>query len=208
MTSPKINSLNSPPNATKIVLFLGYDQVQTRLLDVLISNGCKVDHTEELIDGRINYDFIVSFGYRHILRKDVIESVGCPIFNLHIAYLPYNRGAHPNFWSFYENTPSGVTIHLIDEGVDTGHIVYQRYVNFDNNESTFSETYNCLIEEIETLFEVNIDNIINDSWTSKPQRGDGTLHFVKDLPAEFSGWTSVINDEIKRLDMVRGDRNE
>jgi hypothetical protein len=82
----------------------------------------------------MNYDLIISFGYRHIISKEIIKSVNCPIINLHISYLPYNRGAHPNFWSFYDKTPSGVTIHLVNEGIDTGPIIYQRHIIFDNNE--------------------------------------------------------------------------
>ena len=53
------------------------------------------------------------------------------IINLHISYLPYNRGAHPNFWSFVENTPSGVSIHQVDSGIDTGKIVIQKQINFN-----------------------------------------------------------------------------
>ena len=38
---------------------------------------------------------------------------------MHISYLPFNRGAHPNYWSFKDNSPKGVTIHFIDNGIDT-----------------------------------------------------------------------------------------
>ena len=48
------------------------------------------------------------------------------VVNLHIAYLPYNRGADPNLWSVLEDTPAGVSIHYVDEGVDTGDIIAQR----------------------------------------------------------------------------------
>ena len=92
----------------KKILFLGYNANQTKLLDVLASNGLKVDHTAEKIKEINGYDAVISFGYRHILNHNLIRKAGCPIFNLHMSYLPYNRGAHPNFWSFYDNTPSGV----------------------------------------------------------------------------------------------------
>ena len=32
------------------------------------------------------------------------------IINLHISFLPFNRGYYPNLWSHQEGTPSGVTI--------------------------------------------------------------------------------------------------
>ena len=39
------------------------------------------------------------------------------IINCHGAYLPHNRGAHPNVWSFIDNTPKGGTIQYINENV-------------------------------------------------------------------------------------------
>jgi methionyl-tRNA formyltransferase len=129
----------------------------------------------------------------------MIKKIDCPIFNLHISYLPYNRGAHPNFWSFYDNTPSGVTIHLIDEGIDTGPIIYQKYINFNIDEKTFILTYFRLIKEIEDLFISNTYKLISNEWIAKPQCGNGTHHFKKDLPINFSGWDSKISNEIKKL---------
>jgi len=131
------------------ILFLGYSREQTSLVDDLVSKKCEVWHTDEKIQSTDGYDLVISYGYRHILKKEIIESSKAPIVNLHNSYLPWNRGAHPNFWSFYECTPSGVSIHLIDEGVDTGAIIYQRYVNFDKEEDTFSKTYKKLTVEIE-----------------------------------------------------------
>jgi len=143
---------------------------------------------------------VISYGYRHILKQNVIKGFKCPIFNLHISYLPYNRGAHPNFWSFYDNTPNGVTIHLIDSGVDTGPIVKQKYVNFKESDDTFVKTYAVLIESMENLFLEFLPTLLTDTWTSKKQRGIGTHHYVRELPSNFSGWDANIIDELEKLD--------
>ncbi len=37
--------------------------------------------------------FIISFNYKYIIDEDIIEYMGNRIINLHISYLPYNRGA-------------------------------------------------------------------------------------------------------------------
>lgn len=184
------------------ILFLGYSREQTSLVDDLVSKKCEVWHTDEKIQSTVGYDLVISYGYRHILKKEIIESSKAPIVNLHISYLPWNRGAHPNFWSFYECTPSGVSIHLIDEGVDTGAIIYQRYVNFDKEEDTFSKTYKKLIVEIEKLFRDNIDELISKKFIATPQRRKGSYHSVANLPKEFIGWDTVIKDEIVRLDSI------
>ena len=184
------------------ILFLGYSREQTSLVDDLVSKKCEVWHTDEKIQSTVGYDLVISYGYRHILKKEVIESSKAPIVNLHISYLPWNRGAHPNFWSFYECTPSGVSIHLIDEGVDTGAIIYQRYVNFNKEEDTFLKTYKKLIVEIEKLFRNNIDELISKKFIVTPQRRKGSYHAVANLPKEFIGWDSVIKEEVVRLDSI------
>ena len=186
------------------VLFLGYSREQTRLIDELIERGCQVSYTLGPIQTTEGFDLVVSFGYRHILTKAVIESSDAPIVNLHIAYLPFNRGAHPSFWSFFEGTPSGVTIHLIDEGIDTGPILFRKCVEFDPDELTFAQAYDVLIEEIQDLFMERVDAIIEESFTPRAQRGRGSYHKVADLPKEFGGWDTRIGDEIRRLDGILG----
>ncbi len=53
-----------------------------------------------------------------------IAHLGC--LNVHPSLLPANRGPEPLFWTFREgNQRTGVTIHLMDEGMDTGPIVAQ-----------------------------------------------------------------------------------
>ena len=193
-------SINQIENPKKKILFLGYNQTKTSIIDALIANKCAVDHTEDKIDAIKGYDCVISYGYKYILKKSAIEGFECPVFNLHTSYLPYNRGAHPNFWSFYDNTPSGVTIHLIDSGIDTGPIVMQKYVNFKKSDDTFAKTYAVLIKNMEDLFLEFLPSLLNDTWTTKKQRGKGTLHYAKDLPSNFSGWNARIIDEVERLD--------
>ena len=122
-----------------------------------------------------------------------------PIINLHISYLPWNRGAHPNFWSFYDKSVSGVTIHLIDEGVDTGPILFQKIIDFSESENTFRMTYERLNYEIEKLFLNNMEKIISKNYETYPQNGLGSFHLKKDLPISFRGWDTIIDKEIKRL---------
>jgi len=188
--------------ADKRVLFLGYTREQTTLVDELVNSNCEVWHTQEKIQSTEGFDFVISFGYQHILMKSIIESSKAPIINLHISYLPWNRGAHPNFWSFFDCTPSGVSIHLIDEGVDTGPILYQRYVNFVKEQTTFSLTYKQLILEIESLFRENLPSIIAGNYKPMAQRRQGSYHKVADLPSEFSCWDSNIQDEVRRIDFL------
>lgn len=136
----------------KRILLLGPQH--QNLKDFLIANEYEVITTEVPLgdDPRFldNIDFIISYGYRHIIKRALIEHFGDRAINLHCSLLPWNRGSDPNVWSFLEDTPKGVTIHCIDEGIDTGKIIAQREVQFDSFE-TLHSTYEKLSLAIEKL---------------------------------------------------------
>lgn len=196
--------LHSPNKPVRKVLVLGYDQRHCSIIRALKDSHCYVGHTAKPIIGEPIFDFVVSFGYRHILSKRTIANLACPIFNLHISYLPFNRGAHPNFWSFFDKTPSGVTIHLVDEGIDTGPIVFQKRVVFDRHELTFSKTHARLIEEIQALFIDNLPALLDGKWTAHKQAGKGSCHSAKDLPTSLTDWDVDIESTMLSL-RAKGD---
>ena len=66
---------------------------------------------------------------------------------MHISLLPWNRGYHPNIWSFLEDTPKGVTIHYINEGIDTGDIIVQKEIVIDEDKETLKSSYEILHEK-------------------------------------------------------------
>ena len=90
-----------------------------------------------------------------------------------------------------EDTPKGVTIHEIDEGIDTGDIFTQKQVKFKNNE-TLSSSYNKLKVEIETLFINSFKDIFNGNLKPIKQKGKGTTHYKKDFPGVKS-WDISVN---------------
>ena len=119
-------------------------------------------------------------------------------YNLHISYLPFNRGSHPNFWSFINNTPKGVTIHEIDKKIDMGFIVFRKKINFKKNYNlTFKNTHNILIEEIEKLFIKNYNKIISGDYSKKKIKFKGSFHKKSQLPKNIKSWNIKINDYLK-----------
>jgi len=169
------------------ILYLG---PKSKILNIL-QQSYNVTQTEEKVNDLSPYEWVISYGYRHILKKENIESAKNSIINLHISLLPYNRGADPNYWSWVEDTPKGVTIHKIDEGIDTGDIFIQKQVEFNNNE-TLSSSYNKLKTEIETLFINCFEDIFNGKLKCIPQKGKGTIHYTKDFPGVKS-WDITVN---------------
>jgi methionyl-tRNA formyltransferase len=160
------------------VLFLG--PADSPLIDYLASAGEDVHSTAEQLDiATPDAEFLVSYGYRHILRKDVLDRFPSRAINLHISYLPYNRGADPNLWSIVEGTPKGVTIHHLDEGIDTGDIIAQRRVEFSPDD-TLRSSYAKLQAAMVDLFREQWPSIRSGTSARRKQDGAGTFHKTKD----------------------------
>lgn len=181
------------------ILYLGPENHE--VIVYLKSFGDEIITTKEPLENESdilkNVDFIISFGYRHILRNAIIKKFQNRILNLHISYLPWNRGADPNLWSFLENTPKGVTIHYIDENVDTGDIIAQQEVVF-SDEETLKTSYERLIITIINLFKKVWPQIRSGNLQAYSQPKSGSFHKISDRkPFEYlltNGWdTPVIN---------------
>lgn len=181
------------------ILYLGYAQMNRVVQHIgkndpvyVLPEGYKL--TSAFIEQR-KIDWIVSYGYRSIIKRAELEAVHGKAINLHISMLPWNRGAHPNIWSFVDNTPSGVTIHQIDKGIDTGDIYAQRSVEYHESD-TLSRTYWRLRDTIETLFVESWEGIRDGKITAKPQAGNGSFHRMSELerlrPALVNGYDTTI----------------
>lgn len=183
----------------KKLLFLGYGPQETKLHAEISALGWDVYHAESPITTLSTYDATLSYGYRHIIKSSVLDTATGPVINMHTSYLPYNRGSHPNFWAHFDGTAHGVTIHQVSPGLDTGPILLQRKVNFDQGETTFRATQNRLRQELEDLFLSRCEDLLEGNIVGTPQTGKGSYHSVGDLPTIFMGWDSEITEEIARI---------
>lgn len=121
----------------------------------------------------------VFFGY--ILRKPLLDLFPNGCLNIHPAYLPYNRGSYPNVWSIVEGTPAGVTLHYIDESIDTGDIVAQKQVEVlptDTGETLYRRLEQASLELLQTMW----PQIVSGTLSPVPQdKLSGTHHFMQDV---------------------------
>ncbi|MGA7488857.1 MAG: formyl transferase [Xanthobacteraceae bacterium] len=62
-----------------------------------------------------------------IIANDVLRAVDAPFINYHAGITPKYRGVHGGYWARAEgdNGNFGVTVHLVDAGIDTGNVLYQ-----------------------------------------------------------------------------------
>lgn len=79
-------------------------------------------------------DIGISFGAPWIFKKEWIRQWHGNLFNCHNRPLPKHRGAGGATWLILMQEKIGAsTIHKIDEGVDTGPIVFQKFYKIPKN---------------------------------------------------------------------------
>lgn len=151
------------------------------------------DRLESLGEGVLAaHDLLISFGYRHRISQESLEILNGQAVNIHVSLLPWNRGAHPNFWSWATNTPKGVTVHWIDTGLDTGPILDQQAVHL-SPDSTLRETH-------ETLLQAGV-KLLSEAWVplrdgaSREQELGGSFHRQAELEDHVrvltNGWDTT-----------------
>lgn len=194
------NFLKNSPHKTKI-LFLGpKNESQEKIFRYLYDNNCNITKVNSKLNVNFfsdnKFDFLISYGYRYIIEPKILKYFPKKAINMHISYLPWNRGADPNLWSILDDTPKGVTIHYIYRGLDTGEILCQKEVVFDKND-TLKSTYNKLNNELVKLFKNNWANIITGRIISKKQIDGGSYHrsIDKNSYKKFlkNGWETKIS---------------
>jgi methionyl-tRNA formyltransferase len=166
------------------ILFLTNNPITTPLVEWLEQHERVTVYHQKLSVEQIQElmpDFIISYNYRFIIKENILKLVNRRIINLHISYLPWNRGAYPNVWSILDGTPKGVTIHYIDEQIDTGDIIVQEKCEFDLEKETLRSSYEKLHQQIQNLFIMNWNLIKQNKIECRKQTGQGSLHYIKDF---------------------------
>lgn len=100
-------------------------------------------------------DWIISAGFMKILGSDVLSAFPLRMINTHPALLPSFPGAHPVRDTLAHGVKvTGSTIHLVDDGVDTGPILDQRPVMIEPDDDEESLHERIKVVERELLVDV------------------------------------------------------
>ncbi|AKD01946.1 formyl transferase [Pontibacter korlensis] len=87
-------------------------------------------------------DIVVVNGTR-IISKNVLETVPATFINMHVGITPGYRGVHGAYWALVNEDKSnaGVTIHYIDQGIDTGKVIAQDTINVTDEDNFVTYPY-------------------------------------------------------------------
>ena len=179
----------------------GYESVIENFKDSDIEVLSPRRVTKSLVDHIrvIDPDYIFSIYYRQILPKPLLSLAKFSAINIHPSLLPNYRGPVPTAW-IIENGEKyfGITIHLMDDGIDTGDILIQEKYLILKNETGF-ELYTRGMKLGFNLLRKNFSSIINNKIKPKPQVGSGSYYGKKNGKYVISWQESAqkINNKIR-----------
>ena len=109
-------------------------------------------------------DLVVCAGFMRILPANVVRRFSPNLINMHPALLPLYPGAHAVRDALADGaTVTGCTVHIVDEGVDTGPVIRQVEVPIEPGDT--EETLHERIKKVEralivdTVREISLTHI-------------------------------------------------
>jgi phosphoribosylglycinamide formyltransferase 1 len=125
---------------------------------------------KELLD-RYGVGLVVLAGYMLVLKgKPLLESYRNRIINIHPALLPSFPGTDAQKQAFdYGAKVSGVTIHIVDESLDAGPIIYQEAVDISGCKSA-EEAAEKILEVEHKAYAKVVDSFSRGSYVVEGRR--------------------------------------
>jgi len=123
----------------------------------------------------LKLDLLVVAAFGQLLRRQVLQIPRLGCINVHASLLPNYRGAAPVAWAILNGErKTGVTIFLLDEGMDTGPILRQEEVEIGPDE-TRGELEGRLAELGGRLLVETIEGYARGRIRPRPQPKEGSL---------------------------------
>jgi methionyl-tRNA formyltransferase len=199
-----IDQLENGNNAAKASIDIALHDLQGKLLNkrtidilnikekpALSSFTIGIDTIEKMlekVDEAEKYDFkilknfqdliFISLEFDKIINLDVLNTK--EIYNIHFSALPKYRGVYTSSLPILNQEKySGVTLHKIDEGIDTGPIISQKIFQIPQH-YTAIELYNRYCDEAIELFKMNFMDLVQKrSVQLYPQDHNDSTYFSK-----------------------------
>jgi methionyl-tRNA formyltransferase len=152
-------------------------------IEVLQPQKVSDDHFSDQIR-KMGPDLAIVVAFGQILKKNLLSTPGWGVINIHASLLPKYRGAAPIQWAILNGeSKTGLTVMRMDEGLDTGPILFQKEVPILEDE-TAGQLHDRLsqlagqliIEALTDMTKTQVNEIPQDdslaSYASKIERRD------------------------------------
>jgi methionyl-tRNA formyltransferase len=120
----------------------------------------KTGKINEIKNNFIGYNVGVCAGFMEIIGKNIFQIPKFGILNLHCGKLPFYRGRAPISRTIIDgNKTLTITLHKMDEGVDSGNILLESEIEIENNDDVNSLYEKCC-EKIPNVIIKGLEKLI------------------------------------------------
>ena len=179
----------------------GNDTWQPSLIKFARDNNIINSNIEDLYSLKNLYFFSLEFD--KIIQTKNFKTKN--LFNFHFSLLPKYRGCHTNYLQIKKGEKkTGVTCHLIDNGIDSGDIINQSIFDININDSA-KDNYIKLMLCAADLFIYLFDSLINSNYTTSKQDENLATYYnrsyidYKKEVINFDQENEKIHNEIRAL---------
>mgnify|MGYP001277470632 CR=1 FL=1 len=130
-------------------------------------------------------DLLVSMSFNQIFKEPIISMPKLGIINCHAGKLPLYRGRNILNWVLINDEKEfGITVHYVDEGIDTGDIIIQETYQIQDTDTyktlldkAYKECPKLLLRALKKFINNDVESIdqkkINDSYMYCSRRKEG-----------------------------------
>ena len=192
------------------------------LYPVNINSTCFLERTKAY-----NVDLFVSMSFNQIFKSSILEVPKLGVINCHAGKLPFYRGRNILNWALINDEKEfGITVHFVDEGIDTGDIINQRVfpISLDDDyksllEISYEECASILFDSIKEIQSGIFKRIVQSSihpvgfYCGRRGPGDEVINweqssrnifnFIRSINKPGPMATTFINEENVKINRSR-----
>lgn len=130
-------------------------------------------------------DLFIAAGYMNLLKPEILSVPRIVAANWHASLLPAYRGKHPVFWALRNGDRwVGLTVHVMDPGLDTGDILYQVKLRTRLND-TVGSAYDRLMKKSVPLVARLLKDAEGEGLKRKQQPEEGASYYSSLHDSDF-----------------------
>jgi methionyl-tRNA formyltransferase len=178
---------------TDIEWYHGLEEVTDEYnIDLFQVKNINSDEFASKVRNNLKPDLIISVNFDQIFKKEIINIPDKGCINIHASLLPNYRGRAPLNWAILEGEDkTGVTVHFINEGIDTGEMILQEEIEIKNNDY-ISDILKQVKEKYPLMINKAVDLIENDNYeTIKQNKKEGSYYGKRTPEDGLINWKNL-----------------
>jgi methionyl-tRNA formyltransferase len=155
----------------------------------------------EKVRSELKPDLIISVNFDQIFKKEIINIPEKGCINIHASLLPEYRGRAPLNWAILKGeNETGVSVHYINEDIDTGKIILQERIEIKKTDY-IADILEKAKEKYPEMINEAVDLIDNDKVDPVEQKKENGSYYGKRNPAD--GLIDWEQSAIKIYNLIR-----